>query len=938
MFDRTSDLLEDDQRLIPIQRGDLVNKVSVNGSLAYTNREFLSFGVQGTVGKVHINENDRVVAGQRIAELDTETIRNLERAVAQARVNLRDAELVLQSSRTPYTASDLDKARYEFTIAETIKRAAQRNVNGQIEDDLKSVADAQSLVAELELALRLSRNSLDSIKISHQHALSKAKSVLSTREKDLQESEKVLEELYPTENQLEELAYSVSQAYLNLDQALTELEELRNPSRYLLEQKQNKRDSTELTMMIAKESLEALRTPSQDQIIKTEGQITDVKMALIEAKEELILVQNGPDEDSLNTANADAELARMALKESELDLELAQLNWNNKLDESAKTLNESIEGYESVFKAWLGASLSTEDLFHSPVAILENWSLDLSKTFDPGNRYFDLSALMLTSEISDLAETPWDETVVYFWINFFPGKIVPVCDQGDTTFQGFCVIQELESAWDSLVIAREAFAKIEIESDKDISKKLGSLTKSLESKNAKEKAFIDIQEPSTSLEIEKARQKIDLLTVNLEDAELAIALLLSPSGNELNKLVNQYKLADINFQEAQADLDTYISGPSNLESQNAERKVTLMEANLAVAVSELETAKQGPTVVDVKFANSQISLAKNNLLLAKADLDHLQSDVHDLEIDLAQKQYELAKVNLDIARIDLEDIKKVTRRDEFSKESDLKRLDLAIVDLEIAKETLEQVLKGPNDLDIALRQADVSSALASLDVALQKLESAVIKAPFSGMVTAVNIEDGQVINRGSQSVEIVDTLVVQVDGTIDEIDVLFINEGSDASITMDAMPGQILSGTVIKMAPQGVSQQGVVTYPITVGVEVPSTVELPEGLSAVVEVVIREDLGVLLVPVDALFGSFEKPQLKVQSDGVIIDRDVIVGNSDDFWIVIESGALEGELVLLETRQASTQRFGFGRSFNPARGGFTGGGFGSGGRGNSQRPR
>ena len=548
MFDRTSDLLEDDQRLIPIQRGDLVNKVSVNGSLAYTKREFLSFGVQGTVGKVHINENDRVVAGQIIAELDTETIRNLERAVAQARVNLRDAELVLQSSRTPYTASDLDKARYEFAIAETIKRAAQRNVNGQIEDDLKSVADAQSLVAELELALRLSRNSLDSIKISHQYALSKAKSVLSTREKDLQESEKVLEELYPTENQLEELAYSVSQAYLNLDEALTELEELRNPSRYLLEQKQNKRDSTELTMMIAKESLEASQTPSQDQIIKAEGQITDVKMALIEAKEELILVQNGPDEDSLNTANADAELARMALKESELDLELAQLNWNNKLDESAKTLNESIEGYESVFKAWLGASLSTEDLFHSPVVILENWSLDLSKTFDPGNRYFDLSALMLTSEISDLAETPWDETVVYSWINFFPGKIVPVCDQGDTTFQGFCVIQELDSAWDSLVIAREAFAKIEIESDKDISKKLGSLTKSLESKNAKEKAFIDIQEPSTSLEIEKARQKIDLLTVNLEDAELALALLLSPSGNELNKLVNQYKLADINFQ------------------------------------------------------------------------------------------------------------------------------------------------------------------------------------------------------------------------------------------------------------------------------------------------------------------------------------------------------------------------------------------------------
>ena len=299
MFDGTSDLLEDDQRLIPIQLGDLINKVSVNGSLSYTNRELLSFGVQGTVGKVHVKENDRVVAGQIIAILDTETIRNLERAVAQARINLRDAEIVLQSSRTPYTASDLDKARSEFAKAATGKRTAQRNLNGQKEDDLKSVTDAQKIALELELALRISQKSLNNIKISHQYALSSAKSVLATRGKDLQDSEKVLGELSHTEKQLEQLAYSVSQAYLNLDESLTELEELRNPSMFLLDQKQNKRDFAEITMMIAKESLDVFRTPSQDQIIKVEVQITDAKLALKEAKEALILVRNGPDEDSL---------------------------------------------------------------------------------------------------------------------------------------------------------------------------------------------------------------------------------------------------------------------------------------------------------------------------------------------------------------------------------------------------------------------------------------------------------------------------------------------------------------------------------------------------------------------------------------------------------------------------------------------------------------
>ena len=39
--------LEEDQRLIPVTRGDLVSEVSINGSLAYPNRETLRFGTQG---------------------------------------------------------------------------------------------------------------------------------------------------------------------------------------------------------------------------------------------------------------------------------------------------------------------------------------------------------------------------------------------------------------------------------------------------------------------------------------------------------------------------------------------------------------------------------------------------------------------------------------------------------------------------------------------------------------------------------------------------------------------------------------------------------------------------------------------------------------------------------------------------------------------------
>ena len=44
--------LGEDQRLIPVQRDNLTNEVSVNGGIRFPNCETLSFDVQGTVEDV----------------------------------------------------------------------------------------------------------------------------------------------------------------------------------------------------------------------------------------------------------------------------------------------------------------------------------------------------------------------------------------------------------------------------------------------------------------------------------------------------------------------------------------------------------------------------------------------------------------------------------------------------------------------------------------------------------------------------------------------------------------------------------------------------------------------------------------------------------------------------------------------------------------------
>ena len=52
--------LEDNQQLIPVRFGNLVNQVTTNGSLVFPNRETLTFGSAGTVVEVLVEESQQV--------------------------------------------------------------------------------------------------------------------------------------------------------------------------------------------------------------------------------------------------------------------------------------------------------------------------------------------------------------------------------------------------------------------------------------------------------------------------------------------------------------------------------------------------------------------------------------------------------------------------------------------------------------------------------------------------------------------------------------------------------------------------------------------------------------------------------------------------------------------------------------------------------------
>ena len=336
--------------------------------------------------------------------------------------------------------------------------------------------------------------------------------------------------------------------------------------------------------------------------------------------------------------------------------------------------------------------------------------------------------------------------------------------------------------------------------------------------------------------------------------------------------------------QALADLK---EAPNPLRTESLEKDIVVAQAALDTAVEELASLTGSPDEVDVEAKRARAVLAKADLDAAEQGLLELTGDPDPIAMEAAEKQF-----------------------------------GVAVEQLRAAEEDLAELREGPDPLIAALRKTELAAAQAALDASLQMLEAASITAPWDGVVTAVDVEVGDDVSSNTQAMEIVDPTVVEVDGAIDEMDVLFLREGATASITMDALPGQTLAGSVSNIAAQSTNQQGVVTYPISIRVET-NGLQLPEGLTAVASVVLREDRDVLLVPLDALYGSFDTPLVRVSSNGRIEERPVELGNTDDFWAVVTSGVSEAELVVMQSEQAQTS-FGFGGFARGFGGGFRGG--------------
>jgi len=185
------------------------------------------------------------------------------------------------------------------------------------------------------------------------------------------------------------------------------------------------------------------------------------------------------------------------------------------------------------------------------------------------------------------------------------------------------------------------------------------------------------------------------------------------------------------------------------------------------------------------------------------------------------------------------------------------QLDIAETQLNQTSATIEQE-QVVSDQSKIIAEAGLLRNESSLETEKERLDWTTIRAPISGTVTLLELEEGEIVTSGrsafSQSpplMTISDLSQMVVKTYINEVDMEKLKMDQLSEIESDTYKGRSYQGRVVEISPIGVERDSIISFEIMIEV-IDSPPELRPGMSTDVDIITYEEKNVLLVPVEAV--------------------------------------------------------------------------------------
>jgi len=172
----------------------------------------------------------------------------------------------------------------------------------------------------------------------------------------------------------------------------------------------------------------------------------------------------------------------------------------------------------------------------------------------------------------------------------------------------------------------------------------------------------------------------------------------------------------------------------------------------------------------------------------------------------------------------------------------------------------ERIKDGPD-------QDDIKSAQVRIDAAQATVNSQFIIAPFDGEVLTIETIAGSQVNTSSVAMVIADRSTMKVDAMVDELDIFRVQLGNPVEIRLDALPNEVMKGSISAINPVGSTVNGLVKYTVTISFDDTNT-SLYFGSTANVTIMVSDPQERLAVPLNTIKNdSSGEYVLRVQPDG-----------------------------------------------------------------------
>lgn len=199
----------------------------------------------------------------------------------------------------------------------------------------------------------------------------------------------------------------------------------------------------------------------------------------------------------------------------------------------------------------------------------------------------------------------------------------------------------------------------------------------------------------------------------------------------------------------------------------------------------------------------------------------------------------------------------------------------------------------PLYLDNASVLRNYEKTLAELEAAYQKRDALTIAAPCDGVISGVEVQEGDEVRSGVKLLTIVEAgTEMTLTLAVDELDILSVEPGQTVELSIDALPDAELTGTVQKIAPLGNTEGTVTTYDVTVALN-ESDERVKGGMNVSGNIVVETVENALTVPTDALKKDENCYYVMMESGQT---RHVSIGVMTEEQTQIVSGLSEGETV------------------------------------------